>query len=58
MSRSERKPHESGGALGATALMDRLNHVRKRKRAFGGQTVDMEAIRQKIAEERRRKGDR
>ena len=58
MSESEHKPCGSGGALGATVLMDRLNHVRKRKRAFGGQTVNMEAIRQKIAKEQRRKGDR
>jgi hypothetical protein len=58
MSEAAHKPNESGGALGAAVLMDRLNHVRKRKRAFRGQTVDMEAIRKKIEEEQRRKGGR
>jgi hypothetical protein len=38
--------------------MDRLLNVRKRKRAFGGQTVDMEAVRRRLAEDRRRRRGR
>jgi len=38
--------------------MDRLLKVRKRKRAFGGQTVDMEAVRRRLAEDRRRRRGR
>lgn len=48
----------SGGLLGASGLLDRLNQVRKRKRAFGGQSVDMWAIRRRLAAERRRKRGR
>jgi hypothetical protein len=39
-------------------LWDRLNEVRKRKRAFGGQTVDMRAIQRRLAAEQRRKRGR
>jgi len=47
-----------GGMLGATALVDRLNNVRKRKRAFEWHTVDMELVRRRVEEKRRRKRDR
>lgn len=47
-----------GSVFGASELMDRLLKVRKRKRAFGGQTVDMEAVRRRLAEERRRRRGR
>lgn len=43
---------------GASILMDRLNAVRKRKRAYGGQTVDMVAIQRKIARQRKQRRDR
>jgi hypothetical protein len=45
---------ESGGLWGASGLRERLTHVRKRKRAFGGQTVDMEALRRRLEAERRK----
>jgi hypothetical protein len=44
--------------LGASDLMERLLHVRKRKRAFGGQTVDMEAIRRRLEAEQKGKRGR
>jgi hypothetical protein len=47
-----------GGVLGATALMDRLNNVRKRKRAFEWYTVDMELARRRVEAKRRRKRGR
>ena len=59
MSKSvDRQDKASDGWLGASALMERLNQVRKRKRAFGGQTVDMEAVRRRISAQRRRKRGR
>lgn len=59
MSRSTSKQETtSWGLLGASALLDRLNQVRKRKRAFGGQAVDMRAIQRRLAAERRRKRGR
>ncbi len=45
----------SGGLLGASDLMERLRHVRKRKRTFEARGVDMEAVRQRVEAERRRK---
>jgi hypothetical protein len=38
--------------------MDRLNAVRKRKRAYGGQTVDMVAIQWRIDRKRRERHGR
>jgi hypothetical protein len=38
--------------------MDRLNNVRRRKRAYGGQVVDMEALRRRIDREQARNRDR
>jgi hypothetical protein len=49
---------EASGMLGASDLMERLLHVRKRKRAFGGQTVDMEAIRRRLEAEQKGKRGR
>ena len=44
--------------LGSSGLMDRLHHVRKRKRAYGGQIVDAEAMKRLLREEKRRgRGD-
>ena len=43
---------------GASILMDRLNAVRKRKRAYGGQTVDMVAIQRHIARQRKQRHGR
>jgi hypothetical protein len=43
---------------GGGALLDRLNSVRRRKRAYGGQTVDMEALRRRIEKEKERNRDR
>ena len=40
------------------ALLDRLNNVRRRKRAYGGQAVDMEALRRRIEKEKERNRDR
>jgi hypothetical protein len=40
---------------GTSALMVRLNAVRKRKRAYGGKVVDMAAKQRRIAPERKRK---
>jgi hypothetical protein len=42
------------GLLGAAGLVDRLLHIPRRKRAFGGQVVDMESIRQHTEEVQRR----
>jgi hypothetical protein len=47
-----------GGVLGATALLDRLNNVRKRKWAFEWHTVDMELARRRVEAKRRRKRGR
>jgi hypothetical protein len=44
-----------GGVLGATALIDRLNNVRKRKRAFEWHVVDMELARRRVEAKRQRK---
>jgi len=43
---------------GAGALLDRLNNVRRRKRAYGGQVVDVEALRRRIDKEKARNRDR
>jgi hypothetical protein len=43
---------------GGSALMDRLNNVRRRKRAYGGQVVDMEALRRRTDREQARNRDR
>ncbi len=58
MSRSSRKQEKSGGLLATSGLLDRLRHVRKRKRAFGGQTLDMAALRRRLVEEQKRRHDR
>jgi hypothetical protein len=39
---------------GLSILLDRLDTVRKRKRAYGGQTVDMVAIQRRIAQGQKR----
>jgi hypothetical protein len=58
MSRSnQERDKEASGPLGASGLMDRLLHVQKRKRAFGGQTINMEAIRRRLEAERQGKRD-
>jgi hypothetical protein len=50
-----KKPAQRLEALpGLSILMDRLHAVRKRKRAYGGQTVDMVAIQRRIAQGRKR----
>lgn len=49
------KDKEASGLMGALGLVDQLAYVRKRKRAFGGQTVDMEAVRRRVDASRRRK---
>jgi hypothetical protein len=58
MSRSQKVQDKENGMLGASGLMGRLLDVRKRKRSFGGQTVDMEALRRKIEAERQGKRGR
>jgi hypothetical protein len=57
MSKPQEK-RDTGGMLEALGLMERLLHVQKRKRAFGGQTVDMEAIRRRLETERQGKRGR
>lgn len=52
------KGKESSGLIGASGLMERLLWVRKRKRAFGGPAVDMEAVRRRVEAERRQKRER
>jgi hypothetical protein len=42
----------------ASALMEWSIYIRKRKQAFGGQTVDMDAVQQRLAKQRRLKRDR
>lgn len=49
---------EPGRLPGTTTLKDRLNRIRKRKRAFGGQVVDMEALRRRLLNEQQRKRER
>ena len=39
----------------ASALMEWLIYVRKRKHAFGGQTVDMDAVQRRMVEQQRRR---
>ncbi len=46
----------SNGLFGASELAERLRNVRKRKQSFGGQTVDMEAVRRRLEIARRNKG--
>jgi hypothetical protein len=48
---------ETSGLLGASGLMERLLHVQKRKRAFGGQTgkAYTQAIRPQPEAERQEK---
>lgn len=43
---------------GTGALLGRLKDVRRRKRAYGGQAVDMEALRRRIERENERRRDR
>lgn len=40
--------HTTEGLLGISTLMDRLDNVRKRKRSFGGQMIDMDAVHQRM----------
>ena len=40
--------------FGSSGLMDRLHHVRKRKRAYSEQRVDAEAIERLLREVKRR----
>jgi hypothetical protein len=54
MRRETSREKEPGGLLSASGLVERLIYIRKRKRAFGGQTVDMEALRRRLEAERRR----
>ena len=58
MSKSGR--HKTGleALPGGGALLGRLNNVRRRKRAYGGQAVDMEALRRRIEKEKERNRDR
>jgi hypothetical protein len=46
------------GPLGASALIDRLHQVRKRKKAYSGQAVDLRVIQRRLAAERRGKHER
>lgn len=58
MKRASREPDRGPAALpGTGALLDKLNSVRRRKRAYGGQAVDMEALRRLVDEEKERQGD-
>jgi hypothetical protein len=45
--------------LGASGLMERLSHVQKRKRAFGGQAGEahLQAIHRQLEAERQEKRD-
>ncbi len=55
MSGSKRKQDkEPGGLLAASGLKERLVQVRKRKRVFDGQMVNLEAVRQRLAAEQQR----
>jgi len=52
------KDKGAGGVIGASGLMERLLWVRKRKRAFEGPSVHMEAVRRRVEAERRQKRER
>lgn len=52
---SNDKEREAEALPRATTLRDRLDHIRRRKRAFGGQAVDVAELRRQI-EARRRSG--
>jgi hypothetical protein len=52
------KDKSTGGVIGASGLMERLLWVRKRKRAFEGPSVHMEAVRRQVEAERRQKRER
>lgn len=52
---SNHKEREPEALPRATALRDRLDHIRRRKQAFGGQAVDVTQLRRQI-EARRRSG--
>lgn len=41
---------------GAPGLVDRLQHVRKRKQAYNGQRIDAEAIERLLKEKKGRSG--
>jgi hypothetical protein len=59
VNRSLRKRDQAlGGWLATSELMERLIEVRKRKRIFDGQTVDMEALSRWPTAQQREKRDR
>lgn len=45
------------GLFEGLTLIDRLQEVRKRRRAFSGRTMDVEALRRRLREEQRRNRD-
>jgi hypothetical protein len=56
LSRLERDPDRiSNGPFGDSELAERLRNVRKRKQSFGGQTVDMEAVKRRLKMAQREK---
>jgi hypothetical protein len=55
MTEEEHKGQPGSRTLGTSGVIDRLIHIRKRKRAFGGQKVSMEAIRQQVEDKGRKR---
>jgi hypothetical protein len=50
---SNDKEREAEALPRATALLNKLDHIRRRKRAFGGQVVDVAELRRQIEAGRR-----